>query len=89
MIRRKIGHLMVASAFVFAASLAGVGALAVFAADAPTPGSDLAADIQVGQRGDQIKANDVDTAEAVNTDDGQVDQLDEIDHGNTSASTTN
>jgi hypothetical protein len=89
MIRRQLRHLMVAAAFVFAISLTGIGAMAVFATDTPTPGSDLAADIQTGQRGDQVKANDVDTAEEVNTDDGQVDQLDEIDNGNTAESTTN
>jgi len=89
MIRRKLGHLMVAAAFVFAFSLTGIGAMAALATDTPTPGSDLAADIQTGQRGDQVKADDVDTAEEVNTDDGQVDQLDEIDNGNTAESTTN
>ena len=87
MIRRKIGRLMVASAFAFALSL--IGAMAVLAANTPAPGSDMAADIQTGQAGDQPKANDSDSAEEVGVDDGQVDQLDEIDNGNTSASTTN
>ena len=89
MIRRKIGHLMVASAFVFAFSISGIAAMAVFAADAPKPGSDLASDIQSGQAGDRITAEDVDTAEEVDVDNGEVEQLDEIDNGNTSASTTN
>jgi hypothetical protein len=89
MIRRKIEHLMVASTFVFAFNLSGVGAVAVFAANTPTPGSDLATDIQTGQAGEHGKVDDVDTAEEVDVDDGQVEQLDEIDNGNTSASTTN
>jgi hypothetical protein len=89
MIRRKIGHLMVASTFVFAFNLTGVAPTAVFAANTPTPGSDLAADIQTGQAGEHGKVDDVDTAEEVDVDDGQVEQLDELDNGNTSASTTN
>ena len=88
MIRRKIGHLLVASAFVFTFSMTGLGVMGAIAANTPTPGSDLASDIQTGQRGDQFKANDTDTAEEVNVDDGQVEQLDEIDNGNTSESTT-
>ena len=87
MTRRKIGHLMVASAFVFAFSLTGVGAMAAFAAETPTPGSDLATDIQTAQAGDKATANDVDTAAEVNVDDGEVEQLDEVDNGNTSTST--
>jgi len=89
MIRRQIGHLMVASAFVFAFSLTGLGAMAVLAANTPTPGSDLASDIQTGQAGDRVTAEDTDTAEEVDVDNGEVDQLDEIDNGNTSTSTTN
>lgn len=84
---RKIGHLVVASVFVFAFSLTGVGATAVFAAEAPTPGSELATDIQAAQAGDKATANDVDTAAEVDVDDGEVEQLDEVDNGNTSTST--
>ncbi len=87
MTRRKIGHLMVASALVFAFSLTGVGAMAAFATETPTPGSDLATDIQTAQAGDKATANDVDTAAEVNVDDGEVEQLDEVDNGNTSTST--
>jgi hypothetical protein len=86
MIRHKIGHLMAASALVFAFTASGVGAMAVLGANTPTPGTDLATDIQTGQAGDKITAEDVDTAEEVDVDNGEVEQLDEIDNGNTSAS---
>jgi hypothetical protein len=75
---------MVASAFVFAVSLTGVGTIAAVA-DTTTPGSDLANDVQAGQTGDTTTANDVDTAEEVNVDDGQVDQVDESDNGTVGA----
>lgn len=63
MIRRKIGHLTAASAFVFAATLTGT--MTAFATDAPAPGSDLATDIQTAQAGPQTVANDEGIAEEV------------------------
>ena len=85
MIRRKIGHLMVASAFVFAFSLTGVGAMAAFATETPTPGSDLAADIQTAQAGvnEHGTVNDEDVAEEV-SDDGQTESVEESDNTLTS-----
>jgi hypothetical protein len=88
MIRRKLGHLMVASAFAFALNLTGIGATAVFATDTPTPGGDLAKDVQTAEAGERATANDLDTAEEVDVDNGEVDQLDQVDNGNTSASAT-
>lgn len=79
MIRRKIGHLMVASAFVLA--LTGAGATSAFAIhnETPTPGSDLAADIQTAERGEKALANDVDSAAEFDVDDGQVSNVEDID----------
>lgn len=88
MIRRKLGHLMAASAFVFAVSLTGAGTMAAFATDVPTPGSDLANDIQAGSAGEKATANDVDTAEEVNVDDGQVELVEESDTGTDAATST-
>jgi hypothetical protein len=76
MIRLKIGHLMVASAFVLA--LTGAGATSVFATDqAATPGSDLANDVQTAQADETVTANDVESASEVGVDDGQVENVDE------------
>jgi hypothetical protein len=86
-IRRKIANLISASAFVVAFTSTGTGAIAVFAANTPTPGSDLATDIQTGQAGDKITAEDVDTAEEVDVDNGEVEQLEEVDNDNPSTST--
>jgi hypothetical protein len=80
MIHRKIGHLMAASAFVFAFSLTGVGAMAVFAADSPTPGSDLATDIQAGQAGPQAVANDEGIAEEVDANNFEITVDEETDN---------
>ena len=78
MIRRKIGHLMVASAFVLA--LTGAGATSAFAihSETPTPGSDLAADVQTAERGEKALANDVESAAEFDTDDGQVSNVDDV-----------
>jgi len=67
MIRRKIGHLMVASTFVLA--MLGAGATVALATDTATPGTDLSNDVRAGEHGEQATANDVDTAEEVDEDD--------------------
>jgi hypothetical protein len=88
MIRRKIGHLIAASALMFAFSLTGVGVIAVLATDTPTPGSDLATDVQIAQAGEKATANDVDTAEEVNVDDGQVEAVEESVNGPEASTST-
>ena len=77
MIRRKIGHLMVASAFVLA--LTGAGATSAFAthSESPTPGSDLATDLQTAEVGEKAAVHDTDTAAEMDVDDGQVENVDE------------
>ncbi len=67
MIRRKIGHLMVASTFVLA--MVGAGATIALAADTATPGTELSNDVQAGEQGETATANDVDNAEEVDEDD--------------------
>src|SRR3979409_1683820 len=77
MIRRKIGHLMVASAFVLA--LTGAGATSAFAihSETPTPGSDLAADVQAGEAGGKESVTDESSSAEVNVDDGAVENVDD------------
>lgn len=67
MIRRKIGHLMVASTFVLA--MLGAGATIAFATNSTTPGTELTNDVQAGEQGVTATANDVDTADEVDEDD--------------------
>ena len=86
MFRRNLGHLMVASAFVFASSLVGAGSAFAMTMDTTTPGSDLATDVQAGESGEHGTANDVESAEEVGTDDGQVENVVETDNGNTGVS---
>jgi hypothetical protein len=81
MIRRKIGHLMVASAFSLA--MLGAGSTAALATDT-TPGTDLANDVHAGETGEKTTANDVDTAEEVD-EDGAIDDVDELEVGNSAA----
>jgi hypothetical protein len=81
MIRRKIGHLMVASAFSLA--MLGAGSTAALATDA-TAGTDLANDIRAGETGEHATANDVDTAEEVD-EDGALQDVDELEVGNSEA----
>jgi hypothetical protein len=78
MIRRKIGHLVVASTFVLA--MLGAGSTVAFATDTTTPGSDLANDVRAGELGEKAAANDVDTAEEVD-EDGAVEDVDEMEMG--------
>jgi hypothetical protein len=81
MIRRKIGHLMVASAFSLA--MLSAGSTAAFATDT-TAGTDLANDVHAGETGEKTTANDVDTAEEVD-EDGAIDDVDELEVGNSAA----
>ncbi len=74
MIRRKIGHLMVASSFVLA--MLGAGATIAFATETTTPGTELTNDVQVGEQGETATANDVDTADV--DEDGEDEDVDEI-----------
>lgn len=76
MMRRKIGNLMAATAFVFAACLSGVGSIGALA----ETGSDLNNDVRAGEAGESTTANDVDTAEEVNGD-GEFETVDETDNG--------
>ena len=85
---RKIGHLMVAAAAVFSFSLFGAGSAAAVMMDTPTPGSDLANDIQAGESGEHATANDVESAEEVGTEDDAVENVTETDNTNTGASST-
>jgi hypothetical protein len=77
MFRRKFGHLMVASAFVLALTGASATSAFAFHTENPTPGSDLAADVQTAERGEKTVANDTDTAAEMDVDDGQVEDVDE------------
>lgn len=76
MLRRKIGHLTVASSFVLA--MLGAGTAIAYATDTTTPGTDLANDVQVGEQGEHATANDVETAEEIDEDD-EVEDVDEHD----------
>jgi hypothetical protein len=81
MIRRKIGHLMVASAFSLA--MLGAGSTAALATDT-TPGTDLANDVHAGEMAEKATANDTDTAAEVN-EDGEFEDVDELEVGNSAA----
>jgi hypothetical protein len=81
MIRRKIGHLMVASAFSLA--MLGAGSTAALATDT-TPGTDLANDVHAGEMAEKATANDTDTAEEVN-DNGEFEDVDDLEVGNSAA----
>lgn len=76
MLRRKIGHLMVASSFVFA--MLGAGSAIAYATDTTTPGTDLANEVQAGEQGEPATANDDETAEDIDEDD-EVEDVDEHD----------
>lgn len=78
MIRRTIGHLMAAGAFVFVACLSGAGTISAFAETTP---SDLTTDVQAGQTGETDTANDADQAEEVDVDNGEVEQVGETQNG--------
>jgi hypothetical protein len=86
MIRRKIGHLMVASAFVLALTGAGATSALAIHSENPTPGSDLANDVRTAERGDKAVANDVETAAEFDVDDGQVSNVDDVEVNGTSNS---
>jgi hypothetical protein len=81
MIRHKLGHLMVASAFSLA--MLGAGSTAALATDT-TPGTDLANDVHAGEMAEKATANDTDTAEEVN-EDGEFEDVDELEAGNSAA----
>jgi hypothetical protein len=81
MIRHKLGHLMVASAFSLA--MLGAGSTAALATDT-TPGTDLANDVHAGEMGEHATANDVDTAEEVD-EDGATEDVDDVEVGNSAA----
>lgn len=72
MIRRKIGHLMVASTFVLA--MLGAGATIAFATDTTTPGADLTNDVSTAEQGETATANDVDNADEVDEDNQDEDE---------------
>jgi hypothetical protein len=76
MIRRKIGHLMVASAFVLALTGAGATSAFAFHTENPTPGSDLAADVQAGEAGEKANVTDESSSAEFNVDDGAVEDVD-------------